>query len=369
MAGRTQLSDLRIAVLGTGANGSIIGAELARAGLDVTFIDQWPANVEAIREHGIRVQLKSTETATVVEALHLCQVAEIREPFDVVLLLTKAYDTRWAVELVKPLLHDDSFVVGVQNGMTTEDIADIVGVERTVGAVIEVTSAMYEPGLALRQSDRDRCWFAVGVLDESAARHVPVAAELLRHVGIVEETDDIQSAKWMKLVLNVAELVTSGILDLSIADCAQVEGMREVMLAAGDEAIAAAQAHGYAIRPIFGMEGEEASDPSTYVATILDELVANYILPESRSTVLQDWMKGRRSEVTELHGSVVDLASRYDVPAPVNQAVLEFGHAIEQGRITAGIHNVAPLRQRIRQLSEENVKVYVRADGTLEEGA
>ena len=47
----------KIAVLGTGANGASIGADLTRAGLDVTFIDQWPAHVEAMRKDGIRIEM------------------------------------------------------------------------------------------------------------------------------------------------------------------------------------------------------------------------------------------------------------------------------------------------------------------------
>ena len=47
----------RIAFLGTGAQGASIGADFALAGLDVTFIEQWPEHVIAIREHGITVNL------------------------------------------------------------------------------------------------------------------------------------------------------------------------------------------------------------------------------------------------------------------------------------------------------------------------
>ena len=46
----------RIAVVGTGANGAAIGADLTNAGHDVTFVEQWPAHVEAMRAHGIRVE-------------------------------------------------------------------------------------------------------------------------------------------------------------------------------------------------------------------------------------------------------------------------------------------------------------------------
>lgn len=343
---------MRIAVLGTGANGAGIAADLARAGRDVTLIDQWPANVEAIRRHGLRVELPDEVCTTQVTALHLCQAAELRVKFDAVLLLVKAYDTRWACELIKPYLADDGFVVGVQNGMTGEDIADIVGGDRAVAAVIEITAAMDEPGVVSRHSGYDRSWFAVGAPRREGAHHVETAAALLRHAGIVEVTDDISSAKWMKLVLNAAELVPSAILDLSIAECARFEGMREVMLAAGDEAILAAQLQGLTVRSIFGMEGESASAPETFVATVLDELIAEYILPHSRSTVLQDWSKGRRAEVEELNGAVVAVLEQHGRPAPANRAVVEFARRIEAGELERGTHLAGPLIARIAHLSE-----------------
>jgi 2-dehydropantoate 2-reductase len=126
----------RIAVLGTGANGAGIGADLTRAGHDVTFIEQWPAHVEAMRRDGLRVELPDDVQVTQVTAIHLCEVATLRKPFDIVLVLVKAYDTRWACELIRPLLHARSVVVGVQNGMSIDDVIDIVGPDRALGTVI-----------------------------------------------------------------------------------------------------------------------------------------------------------------------------------------------------------------------------------------
>src|SRR4051812_36624538 len=106
----------KIAVVGTGANGASIGADMIRAGCDVTFIDQWPAHVEAMRSNGLTVHLPDSTHTTEVRAYHLCQVAEIRDKFDVVFVSVKTYDSRWVCELIKPLLHEDSLVVGLQNG-------------------------------------------------------------------------------------------------------------------------------------------------------------------------------------------------------------------------------------------------------------
>jgi choline dehydrogenase-like flavoprotein len=104
----------KIAVVGTGANGASIGADLTRAGLDVTFIEQWPAHVEAMRKGGIRIEMPDETLVTPVRAFHVCEVATLREAFDIVLIVVKAYDTRWACELIKPLVKPDGLVVGVR---------------------------------------------------------------------------------------------------------------------------------------------------------------------------------------------------------------------------------------------------------------
>lgn len=155
----------RIAFLGTGAQGASIAADFALAGLDVTFIDQWPDHVAAIRENGITVNMPTRTINAKVPALHLCQVAEIKEPFDLVFLVVKAYDTKWACELIKPVLAPNGLVIGLQNGMTHEEIAEVVGRERTIGAVIEIASNMWVPGVTNRQNDHDTSWFALGALD------------------------------------------------------------------------------------------------------------------------------------------------------------------------------------------------------------
>ena len=85
----------RIAVLGTGANGASIAADLTKAGLDVVLIDQWPEHVEAMRNNGIRIEMPEDTLVVPVRAYHLCDISTFDEKFDVVLLVIKAYDTSW----------------------------------------------------------------------------------------------------------------------------------------------------------------------------------------------------------------------------------------------------------------------------------
>jgi 2-dehydropantoate 2-reductase len=339
----------RIAVVGTGANGAAFGADMTRAGLDVTFIEQWPAHVEAMRASGIRIDMPGETQVTKVKVFHLCEVATLRDPFDIVLIVVKAYDTRWASELIKPLLRPDALVVGMQNGMTMDDMASIVGPERTLGAVIEIAANMFEPGIVDRQTAPPGTWFGIGAYDERTRGREAELAEVLRHSGTVEISDDIRSAKWMKLVVNASEFLPSAILNLPLAEAIKVPGIHEVMRASGREAVRTALALGHQLVPILGNERVEANDPDHYANLLLDTVLSGWTRPNTRVTVLQDWMKERRAEVDDINGLVVREQARLGGKAPVNAALVEIALRIERGELKADPSNAGMLTALLRQ--------------------
>ena len=331
-----------------------IAADFAAAGLDVTLIDQWPEHVEAIRKNGITVNLPKRKFNVKVPTLHLCQVAEIKQPFDIVFLVVKAYDTKWACELIKSVLAKDGFIVGLQNGMTHEDIATIVGRERTIGAVIEIASNMWVPGETNRQNDVDESWFALGALELSQQPRVQEVAKLLRNSGRVEVMDDIRSAKWMKLVVNAAELIPSAIVNLPLNDAARFPGMLEVMRLAGYEAMQAALEDGAKIIPIIGMPPVTTNHPERYVDQIFDEVLKTFSKSDTLVTSLQDWRKGRRAEVQEVNGWVVDILKSHGRTALMNQRVVEIALEIEAGKREASPENAKDLIVAHKEIALHN---------------
>lgn len=341
----------RIAFLGTGAQGASIAADFTLAGLDVTFIDQWPDHVEAIRRNGITVNLPARTINAKPPALHLCQVAEVKQPFDLVFIVMKAYDTKWACELIKSVLAPDGLVVGLQNGMTHEDIATVVGRERAIGAVIEIASNMWVPGVTNRQNDHDESWFALGALDPKTQPRVEAVARLLRNSGRVEVMEDIRSAKWMKLVVNAAELIPSAIVNMPLNDAARFPGMLEVMRLAGYEAMQAALDDGAKIIPIIGMPPVTSNHPERYVDQIFDEVLKTFSRPDTLVTSLQDWRKGRRAEVQEVNGWVIDILRAHGKRAPMNEKVVELAYEIEKGTRAADPANAQVLIDAYRQAS------------------
>ena len=105
-----------------------------------------------------------------------------------------------------------------------------------MGCVIEISSAMFDPGVSMRHSPPSRSWFAVGSIDP-ATRGREAEVAVLRHSGAVDIVDDIRATKWMKLVSNATTLVSTAVLGLSIHEAAAVPAMRELMIQCGQEAL------------------------------------------------------------------------------------------------------------------------------------
>ncbi|MCP4380853.1 MAG: ketopantoate reductase family protein [Hyphomicrobiales bacterium] len=334
----------RVAVVGTGANGAAFGADLIHAGLDVTFVEQWPAHIEAMRARGLRVEMPDEAITTAVRVFHLCEMAALRHSFDIVLIGVKAYDTRWTCELIKPFVARDGLVVGLQNGMTLDDIASIVGPERTIGAVIEVAGSMFEPGVVVRQTPPSGTWFGIGAYDDTTRGREGEIVEVLRHAGTVEIKDDIRSAKWMKLVVNAAEFLPSAILNLPLAEAVKVAGIHDVMIASGREALRTALALGHDLVPILGETRIEANDPDHHATALLDAVLTGWTHPDTLVTVLQDWTKGRRAEVDEINGLVVREQAKLGGETPVNAKLVDIAQRIERGELKPDPSNADLLR-------------------------
>jgi 2-dehydropantoate 2-reductase len=336
------LEQLKIAVVGAGAVGGSVAADLVRAGLDVTVIDQWPAHVEAMRADGLTVHLPTETQVTPVPALHVCQVAELREPFDIVFTGVKSYDTRWVAELMTPLMRTDSVFVGLQNGMTIDHVAEIVGTERTIGCVLGIAANLRTPGVIVRQVSPADTWFSVGTLSGESTDRLDHVAAVLAHAAQIVVTDDIRSAKWMKLIANIPEMLPSGLLGVPLVEAARMPGIRPVMDAMSREAYALAIDLGVTMLPSLGLTAEQVPDSDQYSLDLLDRVLSHFSQPDTRVAVLQDWEKGRRAELDAFSGYIVAKRAELGGLAPVNEAILRLAERVERGDLTPAPDN-APM--------------------------
>ena len=338
----------KIAVLGAGAIGSSVGADLTEAGHDVTIIDQWPAQVEAMKATGLRIQMTDLDLRIPVRALHLCDLAAAHLEFDIVFLAVKSNDHRWLAEFIKPYLKPEGAFVAIQNGMNDDSIASIIGRSRTVGCVVELSAEIFTPGLVKRNTTRTTTWFALGELDGYYTPRVKALEAMLGKAGRVDVTNNIYGAKWTKLIANSMTMGPFGLLGLGNREAAALPGMFDLSVKLGKESLAVGAALGYRIEPIFGLRADEfAGSHDENLVTAMKTLLGH--VSNGRTAPIHDHIKGRKSEMEFISGVVSRKGRELGIPTPCNDAIVEIDRQINTGAIPMDASNFESLKKEARK--------------------
>jgi 2-dehydropantoate 2-reductase len=337
--------------MGAGAIGSIIGGMLARSGVDVTLLDQWPAHVDAIKQRGLRLSGTCGEHLVPVRALHLYEAQAIQDPFDVVFLCVKGYDTDWATLFaVRFLEPGNGMVVVAQNGMNDERVARLAGRERTLGCVITISAGLYEPGHAER-TDSGSTGFKVGELDGRDTPRARGVAELLEAVAPAQLTTNLFGERWSKLATNCMANPVAGLSGYGSAEIRTEPLPRRIAIQLAAEVIRVGSAAGYAVEPIFGITAErflEAADGRGLAEVEADMSREGRTRGGGRPSLLQDVMRGRRTEIEELNGFVVAEGRRLGVPTPFNAAIVDEIQRAGIGGLRPDPANLEPLERLLK---------------------
>jgi 2-dehydropantoate 2-reductase len=336
---------MRIGVFGAGAVGGIVGGLLTKAGRDVTLIDQWPAHVEKMRADGLRVSGTCGEHCVRVRALHLHEAQSIEQPFDVVIIAVKSYDTDWVTQLAATYLAPGGYAVDFQNGINDERVAAVVGRDRTLGCVVHMLAGMYEPGHVMR-TDRGALAYKVGELDGAVTDRVQAFVEMLNVVGAAAVTTNLFGDRWSKLGVNCMANALAAISGLGSADVRAQPAPRRIAIRLAAEAIVVGRAHGYEIGPLHGIPAQKFVDAVADIgrAALETEMAERVqVLTGGRPSMLQDIMRQRRTEIDFLNGHVSRAGAAKGIKTPFNDAIAEIVRSSGVGKLEPNPRNIDKL--------------------------
>jgi 2-dehydropantoate 2-reductase len=324
--------DLRgrpITIVGAGAIGGTIGAYLHDAGYDVTLVDAAPEQVAAIRERGLRITGVRREQTFHPRVL---LADELEGPLSITFLCVKGHFTGPAMDQIAPLLAPDGYVLSLQNGLNEVLIAERVGPERTVGAFVHFGADLLEPGLIQLGYEET---IHVGELDGRITLRVEALRESLEHAMSARVTDNIWGFLWGKLVFGALGFLVSCV-DAPVAEVIDDPLGRRLCRAACAEAFLVARTQVERVEPIGEFEPEKFAPGEDMEARADQTLSA--LADSWRSSIKQHmgiWrdlnVKKRKTEVDMQVAQIVATGQEHGVPTPVNAAVLETVHEIEDG--------------------------------------
>ena len=338
----------KYAIIGAGAVGGYLGAHMARAGLDVTLIDAWPAHVAAMRERGLRVEGMTEEAFTTpVRAFDISDVQSLikEKPVDVAIVAVKSYDTTWAVSMIAPYLSPTGYVVAAQNAINEEKVAAVVGWGRTVGCMLVNNFAvdLYEPGAIRRTMPRraDLASIECGEVHGRITDRLKALADALSHADTVHMTSNLWGVRWSKLCVNGMRNGVSAATGLggNARDAHPV--IRKVVIKLCGEAVRVGQALGYSLETIVGLEPDlyaRASEGDVAALASVEAAMQRWTAAGARSnlqrpSMAQDIAKGRRTEIDAINGFVALKGEEAGVAAPTHRALAEIVREIEAGRL------------------------------------
>jgi len=337
---------MRIAIIGAGAIGCVVGGMLTKAGRDVTLIDQWPEHVETIKRQGLRLSGTCGEHVIRVKALHVHELQSVTQPFDAAFVAVKSYDTEWATALALPYLaRPDGVVVDFQNGINDERVAAVAGRERTLGCVITIGAGLYEAGHAMR-TDSQSVGFKIGELDGRETDRARTLAGVMNDVAGATVTTNLFGERWSKLTVNCMANPLAGLSGLGSAEIRSVPEPARIAVQVAAEAILVGRKCGFEVEPIYGIDPQRFVDAAAGRGSeaLLAEMAAGATrLAGGRPSMLQDVMRGRRTEIDQLNGYVVAQGRRLGVPTPFNEAVVRLVNAQPVGALRPDPGRIAPL--------------------------
>ena len=329
----------RMLFIGAGAIGSYIGSFLARAGHDVTLVDPWPEQVEAVRRGGISVTGPHDPFAAKPTALHVHELQRLDADFDIAFVAMKAYDTAWATWMALPHLKPEGYVVSAQNCWNDPIVASIAGAERSVGLIMsKIGVALWKAGEVERGMEKGsgagHDVFRAGEHDGKITERVTALAEIMSVIDGARPTDNLWGERWSKLCANCMGNPVQAMTGLGSKEIADQARGREITIRIAQESAAVGLKQGYRIPKFNGREAEQwaqAGRPDVYA-----ELDAMLKPKEGagrnwRASMAQDVIKGRRSEIDFMNGRVVDKGRELGVPTPVSAAVVELMREVDAG--------------------------------------
>jgi len=300
---------VKIAILGPGAMGCLFAGLLREAGHDIWVLDKSPERARRLFQGGIQV-----EGIGGPRVLRVNATSDPREagPVDLVFVWVKAYDTQKAAEAARPVLAPRTRVVSLQNGWgNLEAIGRVVGPRRLIGGITSIGATWVDAG-RVRYAGRGDT--VIGVLDKQADDAARRVAGLLSEAGIpTEVSPDVEGVIWSKLVVNAAINPLTALTRLKNGQLLERDETRRLLDAVAEES------EGIVVRSGIPLI---YPDIRRQVHAVCERTASN------TSSMLQDVLRGRRTEVDAINGALVERAGALGLEAPLNEALTRLVRAL-----------------------------------------
>ena len=317
---------MKIAVIGAGAIGSVIGGLLSKAGEDVTLIGRKP-HVDAINQNGLILDGESGRTVIKVKAAENLDFKP-----DLALLTVKTQDIEPSVRKAQLFL-SGTLVVTMQNGVQSDDIvAGVLGKENIISSVVIYNCEFLEPGKASYSKLLSKTALLIGEPFGAKGNRLQSLSALFNKALPTDISEDIRGAHWTKLLWNLLTAVPA-VTGLSYQEGNHYPQIRELNINLTKEGLEVVKLAGIKTAPVPGFTlsvlETMAKMPLPEASSMIKKIIESLGKTPALGSILQSIKRGKSSEVDYMNGEIVNLGKKQGIPTPVNSLIVELVHQVE----------------------------------------
>ncbi|MFH0856123.1 MAG: 2-dehydropantoate 2-reductase [Candidatus Omnitrophota bacterium] len=301
---------MKIGIVGPGAIGCLLAAYLSKAKEEVWVIDYKKERAENINKTGISLTGLSGEWHCSPKARSDVKGIGIA---DLAILCVKSYDTRAAIAHSKPLIGENTSVLTLQNGIDNiEIISEAIGGKNIIAGVTNMGATLLDTGKTKHAGKGETI---IGRVDGKITAEMRSIRELFNKVGLeMRISKDIKPLLWSKLIINSGINALTAITGLKNGRLTEFEGSRRILREAVTEATRIVKRK--RIKLIY-------DDPLAKVEAVCEATA------ENTSSMLQDVLGKKRTEIDFINGVIVRLGQELGIPTPTNTMLVDLVKTIE----------------------------------------
>lgn len=316
-------TQMKIAVIGAGAIGSLVAGYLKLKEADVSIIGH-PDSVRAINEKGIHV---SGVRGDFKVRLSASENLDFKP--DLAILATKTQDIDASLKDNLRFL-EEAIILTTQNGVQADNlVADLLPHEDIISSIVMFGSTYLEPAKVVHNFEGN--WI-IGKIFEKNDDKVTSVAKILNRIFPTIITENIKGMKYLKIFVNANNCIPA-ILGTSMQEAFSDTEISRISIAIWREGLKIVSESGINLLslPDFPLERlvKLASMPPEEAAKIFSGIMVNLSKEPLYGSILQSIKRGRTSEIDYINGEFVNLADKNDSDARLNRKLVELVHQVE----------------------------------------
>lgn len=299
---------MKIAMIGSGAAGSVFAAYLRRGGADMYLVDRYKAHMDKTCQDGL--VFREADCECVLKGFHTSPDATKLPIMDIVIIMVKATQTDSVMPDVMNCVGPKTVLVSLQNGLGNDEVLmKYVPGDRIMYGAGVIGTELVCPGTCVSKPEKGLQMFfgAVerGEHTERAGRYLEACFEAGGCHASFE--DDVRTLLWKKAITNSGYNAVCTVTRFRVREVMDNEHGFELMRQIWIEGCAVAKAVGVGdIWPLIEADIEN-----------LRENLGDYYPSMAQDAVIHK----RQTEISVLNGALVMYGERYGVPTPANSVI------------------------------------------------